>query len=259
MINEVSVTSDEPWLHAFPEPTDVFAARDSYLADHLYPLASIDLTKINPAWLGWIHLVCPYEPYDDVIGAVTTRFHNDYVGRNWMSFQLTADNKYEFLGDRRFFVLECRDEADWYPAPKNLSEERRSNGLPGLPDVQQQRQQSQLERTAKHCAVQQDDYAFMKARYRSQGYLTRRNDERPCAIINLLGGTICEQNWCTETIPAAFRLNRSDRNDCHPVMKNGDRFYLIADSGGILRHSPDGIPTFFEPNSRTVLITFDYS
>jgi hypothetical protein len=258
-LNEVSISREQPWLRAFPDPKDVFAVQDAYLAAHVYPLVSIELTQINPAWTGWIHLVCPYEPYDEVIGV--TKFHNDYVGRNWMAFRLTHDNRYEFLGDRRYFVMECRDEADWYPVPADFHEARQKKGLPPMPDIQQRNQAYWLGETAKHYEAQTADYAAVRARTKELGYFTRWKDRpKPHAMVTLLGGTICEQNWCwTAKIPPAFTLNTSDRNDVHPVMANGDRFHLVADSGGVLKHCPEGCPTFFEPKSRTVLVTFDYT
>lgn len=99
-------------LLPFPEPEDVFADPVDRHAKHLDPMASIDLSIISPDLTGWVHLVSPTEPY--VVGEYTKAFHNEYVSENWIAFKV-IDNRYQFLGDFRFFCIENDDLPDVDP------------------------------------------------------------------------------------------------------------------------------------------------
>lgn len=54
----------------YPEPADVFVTDQLELAGHLYPLISIDLARVDPAWHWWIHLVSPLEPAEGHLACV---------------------------------------------------------------------------------------------------------------------------------------------------------------------------------------------
>jgi hypothetical protein len=104
-----NVLEPQRWLRVFPAAEDVFIDDERYLHKHLHPLLSIELSAIDPALQGWVHLLSPIEPYECYIGDHTGQFHNEYTCGNWISFRLEADGRYLFLGDRRYFFLENED------------------------------------------------------------------------------------------------------------------------------------------------------
>lgn len=236
----------QPWLRMFPDSTDVFAESDSYLQKHLHPLVSLELSTVNPAWSGWIHLLSPIEPHDGYIGDETKQFHNDYVCENWISFRLDDDGRYRFLGDRRYFFLENDDlqiERDWF--------------------------RRELEH---HYLKQQTSYEAAIHRFRQYGglYQPRRFKPlekaewatEPGAILDQVGGYVGWGNWAEcPPIPSAFALNTEDDDNVVPTMANSDAFRFIA---GVPGHryrdaGADWILLFYEPKSRTVLLTFDWT
>jgi hypothetical protein len=87
----IDIVTREPYLRPFPEPEFVFADKVDCLARHLNSLVSIDLSILEPAWIGWIHVVCPVETYDDPIGYAGREFHNEYLKENWLAFQLDSN------------------------------------------------------------------------------------------------------------------------------------------------------------------------
>ncbi|MEF9967465.1 MAG: hypothetical protein RR766_03050, partial [Longicatena sp.] len=80
-----------------PDHEVVFAPSSLFLAQHLLPLISIDLSAINPAWQGKIHLLNPIEPYECYIGSDTTEFSDAFANENWFIMQLNQQNQYEWL------------------------------------------------------------------------------------------------------------------------------------------------------------------
>jgi hypothetical protein len=82
-----SILEPTPYLRPFPAAADVFASPVESYARNLTPLLSIDLSVVNAAWRGWIHLVNPFEPYENFIGANTHPFHNYYLRENWLAFR----------------------------------------------------------------------------------------------------------------------------------------------------------------------------
>ncbi len=88
----------------FPEIESVFAGDVEQYARLFVPLISVDLSAVSPELSGWVHLVNPIEPLEDLLGSQTTAAHDGYNCENWISFKVT-DNKYEFNGDLNYFEL----------------------------------------------------------------------------------------------------------------------------------------------------------
>lgn len=99
--DKIDFTQPQPFLHPFPDPADVFAADPAQAAKLLHPLVSIDLSAVDPAWSGRIHLLSPVEPYDDYFADGAEAYHSYYTRRNWIGFRLGEDSRYELLGDWR--------------------------------------------------------------------------------------------------------------------------------------------------------------
>jgi hypothetical protein len=110
-----NITTAQPYLTVFPDANDVFAEPVAQYAKHIIPLLSIDLAVVNPTWHGKIHLVNPIEPHDGYMGDYTQKYHNDFLKPNWIGFKLNAENKYELLGDFKYFLLENADAEVPYP------------------------------------------------------------------------------------------------------------------------------------------------
>ena len=173
-------------VHLFPEAEDVFADSIARHAEHLDPLVSIDLACVSPELAGWVHVVLPKEP--DLVGEYTQSFHNEYVSPNWISFSVTED-RYQFLGDFRFFVLA-------------------NDPLPELPA-------SYLNDWEQNRPLQRTSYGDAKQRYRDSGWDSFRS-QRPHSDDN--DGPLYqfkERAWQTNwevapPPPKAFRVTLSE-------------------------------------------------
>lgn len=108
--DKIDFTQPQPFLHPFPDPADVFASDPAQAAKLLHPLVSIDLSAVDPAWSGRIHLLSPVEPYDDYFADGAEAYHSYYTRRNWIGFRLGEDSRYELLGDWRCFQAMSEDK-----------------------------------------------------------------------------------------------------------------------------------------------------
>lgn len=219
-----NIDEPQPFLRPFPEPEDVFVEPVQKYVRHFLPLVSIDLSAVNPEWNGWIHLLNPCEPEDGLIGEYTTEYYSYYCRENWIGFRLTEDNKYELLGDWRYFLLEGED-ADEYT------------------DLQEHYQQ------------QHESFAAAKARFRAEG-------EMHDNFIDQLGGTVGWGNWSGD-IGDGDKVPQDDSDDdnIRPLTPDGKPFHFVAGvpAYNYCASGADWILLFFEPESRTVLFTFDWT
>jgi hypothetical protein len=225
------ITSPDDRITVLPEPADVFVADQDWLAPLLHPLVSIDLSAVDPDWSGRVHLLSPVEPEDGLLGETTTAHHDDHTGENWLSFRVEDDGRYRFLGDRRFFSVD--DHADLYTQAAA-------------------------------------EFAGTKVRYARAGALVWGDEIDPAqqrdgwgtdiALVDQFGGDPGYGNWVA-TPPAAFTLDQT--GPATPVLRlaDGRPFTFIAATAGYpWRHSgADGILLFFEPETRTAVLTFDWS
>ncbi len=236
----------QPYLTIFPDAKDVFAEPVEKYAELINPYLSIDLSTVNPAWKGKIHLVSPVEPIDGMIGELTSNAHNDYLKMNWIAFKLNSDDRYELLGDFNYFA---RENSSVKKSNKNL--------------------QAELE---THYADNKTGFAEARAKYAKYGALYGDQGKtlaekqalwtEPYNYLDQLGGGACDSNWCSYCDD--IDMNMDDEEDVYPISPSGNRFYFIACVPGyhyITKgySEPDSIVLFYEPIERIAWITFDYT
>jgi hypothetical protein len=241
-----NINTLQPYLTIFPDPKDVFAEPVEKYARLINPYLSIDLSAVNPAWTGRIHLVSPVEPVDGLLGELTTNTHNDYLKMNWLAFKLNADSRYELMGDFEYFAIENSSAKE---SDKNL----------------------QIE-LVTHYAENKIGFAEAKAKYAKYGalYGDQGNtlEEKQVLwpesynLLDQLGGGACDANWCSYC--DGTNMNMDDEENVYPISPAGNRFYFIASVPGyhyITKgfSEPDSIVLFYEPIERIAWITFDYT
>ncbi|MBK0013785.1 enolase [Stenotrophomonas sp. S41] len=234
-----------------PFPADVFPADQAWLGQHLLPLLNIDLGVLRPELAGQVAtMLCPIEPYEGCIGDDTTAHHNAFTGINWIAFELTADNRMRFLGTQEYFLGEAVD-----------GDEARA-----------------------HIVEMRESHAKARAYFQQHGRLASCSrygdgelDEQ--AWLQQLGGPIWFGNWSDYApLPAAFQLQdlagyrqrgslrlRNDSSqladDGLQLTRDGQAFFHVASvpASNWVAAGADAIVMFYEPHSRTVLFTFDWS
>lgn len=227
-----------------PDAADVFVADQPWLARLLHPLVSIDLGAFDETWPGRVHLLSPVEPEDGLLGEATVEHHDDHANENWLSFRVEDDGRYRFLGSRRYFELEDL-EASGAP-PRELANRR------------------------ELYAAADAEFEGTRTRYARVGALVWGDERDPTrqragwgtdiALVDQLGGEPGYGNWVA-TPPSAFTIDRSD--PVAPVLRLADGrpfTFVAATSGYPWRHSgADAILLFFEPETRTAVLTFDWT
>jgi hypothetical protein len=200
-------------------------------------------------------LVAPNEPYEGFMGEYTPDFHNDFLKPNWIAFKLNADNKYELLGDFRYFFLENTDIKEPNPDYTKELKEHYVNNLKGLAQAKQ--------RYAKFGVLFGEHGG--KTFESKQAYYTE-----PMNLLDQLGGEIGFANWTNYCEDFGIKLNIIDEDDpdaesnVYPISPAGNRFYFIA--GVPFYHyitnsygGADWIVLYYEPIERIAWFTFDYT
>ena len=212
-------------LQAFPKAEDIFVKDQPWLKNHFLPLMSIDLAEINPEWEGQkVYMMCPFEPYEGYIGDNTTEYHNEYTAPNWLAFRLTDDNKFEFLGKEGYFERTAIHNWDFDSKEEELFQEMADNYEKSKANV------------AKYGTL-------VNLRYPEyNGKLNRKDEE----------------------YPKAFKMHIEDGEEDDEVVFDisykGNPFYLISEATAFHWVGAGGyIIMMYEPVSRIVLFTFDYS
>ncbi|TDB34624.1 enolase [Stenotrophomonas sp. TEPEL] len=226
-----------------PFAADVFPDDQAWLSQHLLPLLKIDLGVLRPELAGQAAtLLCPIEPYEGCIGETTEEHHNAFTGTNWIAFELTSDNRMRFLGEEGYFIGD----------------------------------QVQDKHALKHITEMRGSYSKARAYFQQHGRLasySRYGDGEPGeqAWLDTLGGAISYGNW-TETaeIPAAFEISilppmhdrdrTADMEDV-TITRDGNKFFAVAEVAGYnwCATGADAIVMLYEPESRTVLFSYDWS
>ena len=233
-------------LQVFPKAEDIFVKEQPWLKNHFLPLMSIDLAEINPDWAGQkVYMLCPFEANIGYMGGNTTEYHNEYTAPNWVTFKLTDDNKFEFLGNEGFF-----ERTKYHNWDFDSKEEKE------LQEMVESYEQSK-KNIIKYGTLVDTNYPEYQGKPNRVNYL------------NNLGGDIWDGNWTTtiesDEYPKAFdmkiEIGNDLPNDGISITHQGNPFYFIAETasydwygGGI-----DAIIMLYEPVSRIVLFTFDYS
>ncbi|MBP6995749.1 MAG: hypothetical protein KBB39_06390 [Phycicoccus sp.] len=239
------VLGHDPRVRVLPDPAEVFSADQPWLARLLHPVVSVDLGAIDPAWSGWAHLLSPVEPIEGLLGETTARHHGEHERENWIAFHLQDDGRYRFLGDRRYFAIEKLEASD----------------APG----------ADLAGYRALYAEAEAEYVGTRARYARHGILgwgdpsdrtrLRADWGSDLPLLDQLGGQPGYGNWTGDPPPAAFALDESD--DTSPVLRlaDGRPFTFIAATSGYpwRDQGADAILLFFEPETRTAVLTFDWT
>ena len=216
----------------FPEASTVFSAAQPWLEKHLLPLVSFDLASLDPA-LGDVrlHFLKPVEPYNSCIGGNTQAAHSDYCSANWLCFHLEDDGTYRFLAEEDYFL-----------------------GENAAPDARE------------YFAKVRASYRQIKRLYRESGVVVQWLDDNN---LPRFGGPpsflpyFYQGNWSTTKPPAAFTIdgNYNDWDEEADIRYQGKRFICIATDAGYNwgEGGADTIFLLYEPHSRLVLMTFDYT
>ncbi len=224
----------------FPDPAEVFVAEQPWLTRLLHPLVHIDLAAIDPTWRGRVPLLSPVEPEEGLLGETTGAHGNDYACVNWLSFRADTGGRWRFLGDRRLFALEG-------------AEERGLTGLSTLYAAAEAEFVGSRERWVRLGALVWGDETDLIRQREGWG--------GDVAIIDQLGGDPGYGNWTEFPPPPAFTLETAD--PLVPILRlaDGRPFRFVAATAGYpwRRRGADAILLFFEPDTRTAAITFDWS
>ena len=216
----------------FPEASTIFCAAQPWLEKHLLPLVSFDLASLDPA-LGDVrlHFLKPVEPYNSCIGDNAWATHTDYCSENWLCFHLEDDGTYRFLAEENYFI-----------------------GENAAPDAQ------------KYFAEVRASYQQIKQFYRENGVVVAELDDNN---LPRFGGPpsflppCYYGNWSTTEPPAAFTIDEDYDNwgKEADIRYQGRRFICIAADAGYDwgEGGADTIYLLYEPHSRLVLMTFNYT
>ncbi|MDO5099281.1 MAG: hypothetical protein Q4D85_11100 [Corynebacterium sp.] len=237
-------------ITAYPEPSSVFAgsaADIAFAARLLLPLLSIDLNAVDPELSGTVHLLCPVEPHDGYyLGEGTEKHHSTYACTNWIGFRLTDDNRYEFLGDWRYFHVANPDSP--YAHDPELSKDYADTHASYL----------------KH-----KDFYHQHRLLAHPGYGNPLDPElartSPLAFLDWWHEPPVSGNWeCEDAFPTTkmtVPTESGTETATFPITDDGRPFrfigavpgYSYSDSG------PDAILLFFDPETRIALLTFDWT
>lgn len=242
--DKIDFTQPQPFLHPFPDPADVFASDPAQAAKLLHPLVSIDLSAVDPAWSGRIHLLSPVEPYDDYFADGAEAYHSYYTRRNWIGFRLGEDSRYELLGDWRCFQA--------------MSEDKTRSQDPEL---------------LEHYGKQQQSFDEVKAAYAERGLLMnvdlgKREGEAQMLKYRLAFLEDWKEsqgagNWADpDLFPLEFVDNpEMDWEDAFPLTEDGRPFRFVAAVPGwnYRDGGADQILLFYDPQTRVALLTFEWS
>ena len=161
-----------------------------------------------------------------------------------MAFRLTDDNKFEFLGKEGYFERTAIHHWDFDSEEEELFREMADNYEKSKANV------------AKYGTLVNLRYPEYK------GKLNRKT------FLEILGGEPQYGNWCStiedEEYPKAFKMKIEDGEADDEVLFDiscqGNPFYLVAETGAYDWVGSGGyIIMMYEPISRIVLFTFDYS
>ena len=226
-----------PWqkpahIDYFPEASAVFSATQPWLEKHLLPLVSFDLASLDPA-LGDVrlHFLKPVEPYNSCIGDNAWATHTDYCSENWLCFHLEDDGTYRFLAEENYFI-----------------------GENAAPDAQ------------KYFAEVRASYQQIKQLYQESGVVVEKLDDNNLPRFGSPPSFLpyfYQGNWSTMAPPAAFTTGEDydDWSKESDIRYQDKRFICIATDAGYNwgEGGADTIFLLYEPHSRLVLMTFDYT
>lgn len=276
-----------PGIRPFPDVADVFAEPVEKYARHFLPLVSIDLALLDDAWSGPIHLVTPCEPYEGQVGEWGGEaFGNALLKPDWLAFKLSEDGKYELLGDWRYFMLEQADRADWTEKSLDWREVRTPHralvkmGVEPPFALHHEAKYAWRDVMALHYATQHAAYDQAKQDFLAHGWNAANAWDDAAEVAKLpvfepatesyetssgryllgqLGGQAWGGNWSNLTNPLLSAVGTDD--GIHPIHPETGAHFVFICSANADAFTATGTETllFYEPESRTVLQTFDWS
>ena len=244
--NGTTLFTNTDYFKAFPEPDTVFVTDVKKHLQHFLPLASVDLSKINPDWSDTVHFIVPIGSDDGTTGETTTEFHTYYSCDNWVGFQY-QNGLCCYLGDWRLFITDTNPE--YYRAAVDGYETARKH-------------------FAKYNALH-----IVRDAPDKNGNLFDKKD--PVPLVEQLGGECYDDNWANmgnfnitrfgswfETYNGVVEENQKVR----PLTQDGRPFEYIGfvDAGDYNMNSETDYTwadalLFYDPVSKISLITFDWS
>ena len=222
----------QPFLKAFPRPETVFADPVTRYERLLNPFVSIELSAIDPGLSGWIHLVGPIEPYDGCLGGTEKKYWGPFLQQNWIAFRVTAEDRYQLLGDFRFFEIEAAEAEG---------------------------EQGDL---AEYYDQQHRSFSARKTEFTKTGQvsiLRSWGEPKPMAALSQLGGIAPVINMIWEDAPgSAFTYSDAD---AAPRTRDGRLYRFIAAVPGwhYRDAGADEILLYYDPIERIALETFVYT
>ncbi|WP_279367311.1 hypothetical protein [Microbacterium testaceum] len=235
----ISITEVDGRFVVFPDPAAVFVADQQDLARLFHPLVSIDLAAVDPTWTGHVHLISPVDPEYGAVEEESGAYAGAESNGAWLTFRMQEDGRWRFVGDVRVLAV-AADAA-----------------------------RGDDEAVARIAEVNAD-FAACRGRWQQYGILSWGDPDDPMRpragaasspLIDQFGGTPPDGNWVVGTLPAGIELDESDADV--PVLRlfDGRPFHFIAATSGYpwRWHGADAILLFFEPETRTAVLTFDFS
>lgn len=257
------ITEPIAGLTLFPRPEDVFVPDQAHLARYLHPLVTVDLGLVDPSWTGRVHLVSPVEPYGGLIGEDDEHW-TDLVRENVIAFRVEDDGRYRFLADTAYFRLAAL-EAD--PAVTGFPE----RGAPAREELREyhraRKRHEELVELRAHYDEQHATFEEARAHFAEHGMLCmvplrEPHEHHPVPVLDQLGGAAPDGNWVEVTdLSTVEEQTADDERVTWPVDPQGRRFQHVASVAGYHYRGSgaDAVLLFFEPETRTALLTFDWS
>jgi len=244
--NGITLFENNKYFTAFPDPASVFASDVEKHLQYFLPVASVELSKINPEWEDTVHFIVPIEPADGVVGGTTQEFYTHYSRNNWIGFQNNGGRS-EFEGDWRLFVRDSIQ--DYYQA-----------ALHGF-DV------------AKKHFEKYKALHTMSSSPNDSGELF--DFDRPRALVEQLGGECYDNNWANMGNFNITRFGswveiidgeREEDEKVRPVTEDGRPFeYIGFINAGTYNMNSETDYTwaetllFYDPITKISLVTFDWT
>ncbi len=202
-----------------PFPEHVFVDDQPWLADHLLPLLSIDMGILRPELAG--RVVHMLQPVGPIDG---------YIGDGTVEFHN------EFTGPNWFALHLTEDNRYRFLGQDGYFEPYDEEYAAGA-----KQNQAKVRGYAKDHGRLADFPRYLKGKAVEQNWL------------DILGGDFWAGNWTTEAPPPAFEFLYEEDTDRIELAYQGKPFFPVACANGLT------ILMFYEPESSTVLFTFDES
>ncbi|MCA9610654.1 MAG: hypothetical protein KC619_33895 [Myxococcales bacterium] len=238
----MAITLFEPdeSFRPFPDPEDVFAEQVLEHREVLLPLASLDLSFVDPALVGTVHFIHPIEPMDGYVGDGGEGAFNYLCRPNWVG--------YRYTGDR------CRvaTSFDYFALP-------RWRAQLASPKPQETWLHDEMTELERHYEEMRVGFAENRAYFEAHGALCsplrgESTDEHRAALAEL-GGPCREGHWADE-----FPLV-DEGEEVLPLTEDGRRFRYIGAVAPLNYVSVHDctLLLFYDPQTKTALTTFDWS